>query len=150
MFHDSNAAALTYNYKPPRSMTHHQVNSIRTDRFGQDDTTIQPELLPNFSTASFSSTIPPVHASASLSVVPPQTSFPCLPDHTNPNSVVTCAQYLPPVSTEPLINMAYRSSFPAFNKHPQSQPLKDHYQMNGSYSSGMSNLQQEFARMVNC
>ncbi|VDK87730.1 unnamed protein product [Litomosoides sigmodontis] len=157
VFHDSNAAALTFNYKPSLSMTHHQVNSTRTNPLGQDDTTFQSHLLPNFATPSFSSTMQPLHASAPVSVVPPQIPFSRLSDQPNSNSVVTCAQYLPTSSTEPFINVACRNnartetslhrSIPAFNKQPQSQPLKDHYQMNGSYSSGMSSLQQEFARM---
>lgn len=160
MFHDSSAAALTYNYAPSCSVTHHQVNSTRTNPTEQSDTIFQPQLLPNFSTAPFSSAIQPVDTSAPISAVPPQaSSFSCLSDqHTNLSSVVTYAQYLPPASTQPFTSMAYRSNtkneigshhnFPNLDKHSQSQQLNDHYQMNGNYPGGMGSLQQEFARMV--
>ncbi|CAG9530556.1 unnamed protein product [Cercopithifilaria johnstoni] len=159
VFHDASTTALIYNYKPSCSMTHHQVNSVRTNPFGQNDTAFQPQLLPNFSTAPFSSTIQQVDASAPISAIPPQTSsFPCLPDQdTNPDSVVTGAQYLPPASAELLTKVAYRSnarneiglhhSFPILNKHSQPQLLNDHYLMNGNYPGGVGSLQQEFARM---
>lgn len=139
-------------------MTPHQVNNVQTNSFGHNDTTFQPQLLPNFSTARLSSTIKPVETSASISAMFPQiSSFPCLPDQDiKSDSVVTCAQCLPPASAESFTNVAYRSnarneislhhSFPVCNK--QSQPLNNHYQMNGNYSGEMSNLQQEFARMV--
>ncbi|VBB27706.1 unnamed protein product [Acanthocheilonema viteae] len=158
VFHDSSTTALTYSYKPSCSMTNHQVNSVRINPFEQGDVTFQPQLLPNFSTAPFSSMIQSVDTSAPTSAVPPQTSFPCLPDHDiNSDSVVTCAQYLPLASTEPLTSVAYRSNarnevdlhhnFPALSKHSQQQPLNDNFQMNGNYPGGMGSLQQEFARM---
>ncbi|EFO26433.2 Sec23/Sec24 trunk domain-containing protein [Loa loa] len=159
LFHDSSAEALTYNYPPSCSVTHHLVNSVRTNPVGQSDTSFQPQMLPNFSTTPFSSTILPLDAPAPISAVPLQaSSFSCLPDQdTNPDSVVSYAQCLPPVSTQPLTSVAYRSNarnesdllhnFPIINKHSQSQLLNDHYQMNGNYPGGMGSLQQEFAKM---
>ncbi|VDK65559.1 unnamed protein product [Onchocerca ochengi] len=159
LFHDSNISASTYHYAPSCSVTHNQMNNIWTNPAVQSDTTVQPELLPNFSTAPFSSSIMPVNVSAPVSAVPPQTSFSCRSDKdTNPDSVVTCAQYLPPSSVYPLTSVAYRNNarseiglshnFPVPNKQSKSQPLNDHYQMNGNYPGGIGSLQQEFARMT--
>ncbi|VDO31004.1 unnamed protein product [Onchocerca flexuosa] len=159
LFHDSNISASTYHYTPSCSVTHNQMNNIWTNPAVQSDTTVQPELLPSFSTAPFSSSIMPVNASAPVSAVPLQTSFSYQSDrNTNPDSVVTCAQYLPPSSIPPLTSVAYRNngrneiglphSFPVPNKHSKSQQLNDHYQMNGNYPGGMGSLQQEFARMT--